>query len=727
MYLARSGTRNLHLSDASSVGRLCAALLEVNALSGECIKIIARAFNRWDALMANVTTQNTLLSRKEKPKVKILRKNSCDGNSDSTVINASFVTSSPERVGGGKREYPEKTLRKTTSSSKIPTCDNPGVNSTGIGPGSQWWEESALATAPPLPFPQRWPLVRPVRQLGLAPGRNFGARGTEAHYIPHRYRERAILSERVQRRFNSVSQLEEYSFERALFRTTWRERCFAPSHLGSPLDDDRPIMNAVKYKVVSGVVWTNRTMVSSITDTNRTGVLAVLDIYSMNRGVSTAHQVRGISRFLHDTRRKHTQPGFQHCPISREQSTAQIVHTSHTSTDILARPFSRLIQAADRRVKATTQRRFAKLTEDDPCSLVQTSRPLAVCSSLRKATTILRVGCGTGCELWALRNELGRTMHKPSVTQLLHAEQECVGGHLYLYSIGGEAMLHSPAPRKIVSFWLLKLTATNKHTAIRRRIMDFRTIFQYHCSVPNTVVGRNDSQRKYHLGSPLVDCQLIVNAVKYKVMFGVVWTNRTMVSPNTDSNRTGVLTVVDIDYSPSTLANRVRSLAAGSLRHRAGFLGDLPYFPVLHFGAVPYPPQFTIVGCQGLDTERAAYHKGRRRTRRSTHRSSSLADAEKIMFIHLSRRKVFVITITFSQNNMELPRTFYKAPNSRNATENRCRSTLPGLPRASEPAFEPNTCRDRRCCCDVTHRFTSEFRKPLGDTVPLFPYVTSTA
>ncbi|KAJ8865831.1 hypothetical protein PR048_033353 [Dryococelus australis] len=47
---------------------------------------------------------------------------------------------------------------------------------------------------------------------------------------------------------------------------------------GSPLVDDRPIMIAVKYRVVSGMVWTNRTMVSSRTDTNRTGVLAVVDI-----------------------------------------------------------------------------------------------------------------------------------------------------------------------------------------------------------------------------------------------------------------------------------------------------------------------------------------------------------------------------------------------------------------------------------------------------------------
>ncbi|KAJ8879964.1 hypothetical protein PR048_020585 [Dryococelus australis] len=47
---------------------------------------------------------------------------------------------------------------------------------------------------------------------------------------------------------------------------------------GSPLVDDRPIVNAVKYWVVSGVAWTNRTMVSSNTDTNITGVLAVVDI-----------------------------------------------------------------------------------------------------------------------------------------------------------------------------------------------------------------------------------------------------------------------------------------------------------------------------------------------------------------------------------------------------------------------------------------------------------------
>ncbi|KAJ8892060.1 hypothetical protein PR048_004634 [Dryococelus australis] len=47
---------------------------------------------------------------------------------------------------------------------------------------------------------------------------------------------------------------------------------------------------------------------------------------------------------------------------------------------------------------------------------------------------------------------------------------------------------------------------------------------------------------QYQLGFPLVD-------VKYRVVSGVVWTNRTIVNSNTDTNRTGVLAVVDIAFS----------------------------------------------------------------------------------------------------------------------------------------------------------------------------------
>ncbi|KAJ8888187.1 hypothetical protein PR048_007674 [Dryococelus australis] len=43
---------------------------------------------------------------------------------------------------------------------------------------------------------------------------------------------------------------------------------------------------------------------------------------------------------------------------------------------------------------------------------------------------------------------------------------------------------------------------------------------------------------------------------------------------------------------------------AGRCRWSAGFLGDLPFPPPLHFGAQPYSPHFTLIGSQDLDVER---------------------------------------------------------------------------------------------------------------------------
>ncbi|KAJ8878537.1 hypothetical protein PR048_019115 [Dryococelus australis] len=66
--------------------------------------------------------------------------------------------------------------------------------------------------------------------------------------------------------------------------------------LGSPLVDERPIMNAVKNWVVFVVIWTNRTMVSSNTDTKRTSVLAVVDI-------GPCHTIPYKARLWSDSRR----------------------------------------------------------------------------------------------------------------------------------------------------------------------------------------------------------------------------------------------------------------------------------------------------------------------------------------------------------------------------------------------------------------------------------------
>ncbi|KAJ8870575.1 hypothetical protein PR048_029598 [Dryococelus australis] len=81
--------------------------------------------------------------------------------------------------------------------------------------------------------------------------------------------------------------------------------------LRSPLVDDRPIMNAIKYRVVSGVVWTNRTMVNSNTDTYRTGVLAVVDI-------GDSHFVRAHPGWLSANRKPLTRGWPNHAQPSKK-------------------------------------------------------------------------------------------------------------------------------------------------------------------------------------------------------------------------------------------------------------------------------------------------------------------------------------------------------------------------------------------------------------------------
>ncbi|KAJ8866702.1 hypothetical protein PR048_032563 [Dryococelus australis] len=117
---------------------------------------------------------------------------------------------------GGKREIPEKTRRLAASSGTIPTYISP-VTRPGIEPGSSWWEASKLTAQPPRP------------------------------------------------------QNEEQIFKRHVI-------LLGQYQLGSPLVDDRPIMNAVKYRVVSGVAWTNGTMVNGWTGSrDRSGAQARYD------------------------------------------------------------------------------------------------------------------------------------------------------------------------------------------------------------------------------------------------------------------------------------------------------------------------------------------------------------------------------------------------------------------------------------------------------------------
>ncbi|KAJ8867378.1 hypothetical protein PR048_031179 [Dryococelus australis] len=208
--------------------------------------------------------------------------------------------------------------------------------------------------------------------------------------------------------------------------------------LGSPLVDERPIMNGVKYRVVSGVVWTNRTMVSSNTDTNRTGVLAV------QIGVAVAERLA-------------LPPPTKANRVQYPAGSPDIRMWESCRTMPFVGGFSRGSPVSFRRLSL-----FTSITLTDSEDLAVKSRPnlfTSLNSKFQKGSYAT-----TGC--W------------PRLDMFL-------------------------------------------------------------CPVPFTIRSRKLDM----LGSPLVDDQPIMNAVKYRIVSGVVWTNRTMVSSNTDTNRTGVFAV----------------------------------------------------------------------------------------------------------------------------------------------------------------------------------------
>ncbi|KAJ8865709.1 hypothetical protein PR048_033229 [Dryococelus australis] len=146
-----------------------------------------------------------------------------------------------------------------------------------------------------------------------------------------------------------------------------------------------------------------------------------------------------------------------------------------------------------------------------------------------------------------------------------------------------------------------------------------------------------------------------MNAVKCRVVSGVVWTNRTWVSSNTVTNRTELPRACQMMYGPMTnllqrclqiktlifqvsikrhyqhlfslkneggrgakrlacsplsVANRAQSPShsgifgcgtrAGRCRSSAGIIGDLPFPPPLHSDVAPFSPHFTLIGSQDL-------------------------------------------------------------------------------------------------------------------------------
>ncbi|KAJ8865767.1 hypothetical protein PR048_033289 [Dryococelus australis] len=312
--------------------------------------------------------------------------------------------------------------------------------------------------------------------------------------------------------------------------------------LDYPLVDDRPIMNAVKYRVVYGVVWTNRTMVSSNTHTNRTGVLAVVDIDGWLRVQLNSLCDRGGAVVNFRTRIVED--------LGSNPGLAIVISVFPG--------FPKLLQVKDGMVGSLYYRlRFIpspSLLSSAICSVDSTVDEELSLSYLPSLTTEtlhdLRVG--------AMRRQACVLVSPVSLPRFLTLDAQLHNtlntkksyslGHMAALRIESDVNMYhsiptSPAIPPALSvanrsrIWLHVALFSDTSFANKTR-MDVQSLFGKCLKQRSSNDIANDRNffciaTQRGLGSPLVDDRPIMNAVKYRLVSGVVWTNRTMVSSNT--------------------------------------------------------------------------------------------------------------------------------------------------------------------------------------------------
>ncbi|KAJ8869147.1 hypothetical protein PR048_030715 [Dryococelus australis] len=210
-------------------------------------------------------------------------------------------------------------------------------------------------------------------------------------------------------------------------------------------------------------------------------------------------------------------------------------------------------------------------------------------SSTYKSLTCVFIGCYPTPGSYGIRkvfpckSAIGSEVCRAGLTKCDPIEDKIDVKHVYTevdFAIGSQFIRHALE-------YTCKETSSEHHTA--------RTTLSHGCAVFvrrvfNTTSQQHDSAdlllSQYQLGSPLVDDRPIMNAVKYKVVSGVVWTNRTMLW--------GAEVAKPLDCSSFTKANRVQSPAGPlpdlrkwescrTMTLVGGFLKGSPVSPVLPF------------------------------------------------------------------------------------------------------------------------------------------------
>ncbi|KAJ8866558.1 hypothetical protein PR048_032417 [Dryococelus australis] len=389
--------------------------------------------------------------------------------------------------------------------------------------------------------------------------------------------------------------------------------------LGSPLVDDRPIMNSVKYGVASVVVWTNRTMVSSNTYTNRTGVLAVVDIETQNLADSFGNKIDSkilrvlepyldVQRLMHQFHRRKGRTVFcpslfgsnlSSDPIETERQIKVDPHLTHYCLVV------------------NTRRHYQSLCEargeKDGVAPPPAPRAPGFNHALEQARAHKSELASKAARANTSRLGRGSELHGDIVSGLVRTNRKMISGtaetntnDIAAVENIGNSLRHCNQCQQICAV-LKRVDPVRYLIHLRRPSVAMKAVAN--CPTRGTELSFPNSPRQNDV---LVKIRWDVSVGKE---MGLLRENPSTIgnvrhvsphSPNdSDLPGCGVVVVKPLPTKagrvsiPGTVAPACGNRTA-RCRLSAGFLGHLPLLSSLHSGALTYSPRFILIGSQDL-------------------------------------------------------------------------------------------------------------------------------
>ncbi|KAJ8866043.1 hypothetical protein PR048_033567 [Dryococelus australis] len=342
-------------------------------------------------------------------------------------------------------------------------------------------------------------------------------------------------------------------------------------HLGSPLVDDRPIVNAVKYRVVPGVVWTNRTMC-----TNHEGSVSELQNPQwLGQMSKRRHQPMEVWQ-----QPRACSPVFIHLPApSHNDSLGDCLERGRS----LFRPVN---QTGQRRIRnkrqlgemyrAAVGMKGLKKSKPFCQFMVEVGLPNGIWAALN--AEVLRADEGYARVL-PCRDGVGEVQFSSGSGRVRLGER--CSAYAYCHKSRRSAFNGEPIA-KFVSYIISISQIGTKIDKSEIQNHDFSLVLTLNIGTKIKLDPVSELE-SFDLGSGKMLVQLVGAAVADRLA-----------------------------CSPPTMTYRAQ-FPAGSLPDfhmwescrldDAGFLGDLPFPRPLNSGASPHSPRFTLIGSQYLDAK----------------------------------------------------------------------------------------------------------------------------